>query len=64
MRLKVKMSELQKKLIQRAIEQYNHIYPCSNRTDLSDCFTVYGGKTVFWFNTEDDSTHVLFEDVC
>ncbi len=57
------MSELQKKLFERAKERYHHIYPCSDRSEWHECFTVYGGMTLFWFNTEDESTHILFEEV-
>jgi hypothetical protein len=50
-------------LIQQAIDKHEKIYPCGSVTQLGDCFTMTGDKLFFWYNTEDDSTHLLMEEV-
>lgn len=57
------MSELYMSLIQQAIDKHEKIYPCGSVTQLGDCFTMTGDKLFFWYNTEDDSTHLLMEEV-
>lgn len=51
-------------LIDKAIDKHGTIYPCANMVYLTDCFTNYDGKWIFWYNTEDNSTHVVTEEVC
>ncbi len=46
-------------LIDFAMQQYEEIFPCANREKLDDCFTDDEGRLFFWFNTRDESTHVL-----
>jgi len=53
------MNEIKNKLIIRAKETFKIIYPCGNKRDLSDCFTIIGNKLLFWFNTEDQTTHLI-----
>lgn len=36
-------------------------YP-DNCTKLEDCFTKHEGRLVFWFTTDDDSTHAVVEE--
>ncbi len=55
------MSEEKMRLIQRAIEEHERIYPCGNAALLEECFTTNEDRLLFWFNTEDDSTHLLVE---
>ena len=57
------MAELKQELIQRAVAAHQTIRPCSHKNELDDCFSMMNGKLVFWFNTEDESTHVVMEDV-
>ncbi|MBD3391656.1 MAG: hypothetical protein GF418_06355 [Chitinivibrionales bacterium] len=57
------MQEIRDQMIRRAIEAHNRITPCSNKEALSECFSLMGDKLVFWFNTDDDSTHVLVEEL-
>ncbi len=52
----------EKALIKKAIEKYGVIRPSGTKTSFKECFTSDAGKLVFWFNTEDDSTHVVIED--
>ncbi len=55
------MSEEKMRLIQKAIDEHERIFPCGSAALLDDCFTVNEDKLLFWFNTEDDSTHLLEE---
>jgi hypothetical protein len=57
------VGEKQERLIEKAIEKHERIRPCSNRTELRDCFSVLGNKLIFWYNTDDDSTHVLVDEI-
>ena len=59
------MNKTKLRLIKQAKQTYKQIYPCGARSNLSDCFTAIddGRKIVFWFNTEDDNTHVLVDEV-
>jgi hypothetical protein len=56
------MIELQNQLISEAKATYGEIFPCGEKTKLSDCFTYEEtlGKLVFWFNVAADrSTRAL-----
>lgn len=53
------MNEIKYTLIGKAIEQYVDIYPVLTRKHLRDCFTTEGDLLVFWFNTSDETTHVI-----
>ena len=59
------MNKKKQDLIKQAKKAYKQIYPCGARSSLSDCFTAIdnGKKIVFWFNTEDNNTHVLVDEV-
>ena len=57
------MNDLKKKMIRQAQKQYQQIYPCMTKKFLGDCFTVEENQILFWFNTKDDSTHVLSRDI-
>ena len=46
-------------LLKKAIEAHEKIFPCGEASLLEDCFTETGEKLFFWFNTEDDSTHIV-----
>ncbi|MBN1575047.1 MAG: hypothetical protein JW913_00740 [Chitinispirillaceae bacterium] len=53
------MNELKHTMISKAVEQYSAIYPLITKGDLRECFTTEGNTLFFWFNTADESTHVL-----
>jgi hypothetical protein len=55
------MNELKEKLITQAQRQYRYIWPCAAKDSLDECFTVSRGKLIFWFNTRDNSTHIMSE---
>ena len=57
------MSQLQLTMIKQATQRYNHIYPCSKKTSLEECFTIFGRKCCFWFNTDDNSTHMIVAEL-
>lgn len=57
------MNEIKNILINRARELYKEIEPCSNRSELSECFTKEGDMLLLWFNTSDNSTHVISADL-
>ncbi|MBN1756935.1 MAG: hypothetical protein JW863_01370 [Chitinispirillaceae bacterium] len=46
-------------MISKAVEKYTDIYPLVTKRDFGECFTTEGNILVFWFNTADESTHVL-----
>jgi hypothetical protein len=52
------MNQLKEQLVNQARERYQNIVPCYPRTDLEDCFTIEGNWLLFWYNTEDNSTHL------
>ena len=53
------MNELKTRMIFQARETFKNIYPCGTNTEFIDCFTMMGNMLVFWFNTDDHSTHLL-----
>lgn len=57
------MSEEKIKLLERAVNEYDAIFPCGHHKLLNDCFTNEGNKLMFWFNTEDHTTHLLVEEI-
>ena len=56
------MSKREIQLIKKAKEQYKKIFPCEGKDSLSECFTSHEDKVFFWFNTEDQSTHLVVTD--
>lgn len=54
---------MEEKLVQKAKDIYKNITPCGTKTSFDDCFTIYGDKIFFWFDTEDESTHLLIDEV-
>lgn len=53
------MGDVQMELIQMAIDRHEKIFPCGNASFLGECFTTTDDKLLFWYNTEDDSTHLM-----
>jgi hypothetical protein len=50
-------------LIEQAVAKYRTIYPCGLKKSLAECFTLQNNRVVFWFNTEDQSTHMLMREL-
>lgn len=57
------MDTLKHSLIEKARRTYRAVHPCGLKERLEDCFTIVGNKCVFWFNTEDNSTHVVVAEL-
>ena len=57
------MNELKTMMLKTAMERYRTITPCSAKRDFSECFTVEGNKLCLWFNTEDNTTHLIFTEI-
>lgn len=55
------MNELKTKMIRKAEKLHKKIYPCAQKTQLEDCFTKGKDCIFLWYNTEDNSTHVISE---
>jgi hypothetical protein len=55
------MDEKKLNLINKAQEQYGAIRPCDKK-QWEDCFSTYDNKLILWFNSEDNSTHILQQD--
>jgi hypothetical protein len=60
---RLNMNQMKLHLISKARELYSEIHPCTNRADLSECFTTEGDLLIFWFNTSDSSTHVMSAEI-
>lgn len=57
------MNEAKQTLIRDAIRQYKKIEPCTIAKTFDDCFTIEEGMLFFWFNTADNSTHVVAKEL-
>lgn len=57
------MNELKTNMISKAVELYSSIYPVKTKRELAECFTTEGNLLVFWFNTADESTHVITSQI-
>ena len=57
------LAEKAETMIRQAFRRHEIIYPCASKTTLSECFTLDKERLVFWFNTPDNSTHVMMADV-
>jgi hypothetical protein len=53
------LAQRKERMIQEARRRYRSIRPCSHRKELGECFTVDHRRLFFWFNTSDESTHVM-----
>jgi len=53
------MGELERKLMQKAIQKHKKIYPCSRKESFEHCFTRETDRILFWYNTKDRSTHLI-----
>ena len=57
------MGAKKRELIYRALSEYKTIFPCGKNETLDECFTQEGNLLLFWFNTDDDSTHLLADEI-
>jgi hypothetical protein len=57
------MNKLKETLIKRAKDRFQEISPCPTRGSFEESFTLENNRLCFWFNTKDQSTHVIAEIV-
>ncbi len=57
------MNKIKEKMIRKALGVHKKIYPCKGKSHFDECFTIEGKKIIFWFNTEDQTTHILFAKI-
>lgn len=57
------MSKDMKGLIRRAFKIHKTIFPCGRSKLFSESFTIENEILVFWFNANDDTTHVIGKKV-
>lgn len=53
------MNELEQRMVLKAKKKHEKIFPCAHKQHFSDCFTRHENQVFFWYNTEDQSTHVI-----
>jgi hypothetical protein len=56
------LSDLERGMIQQAIHRHSSIFPCGDKEELSECFTSENDFLLFWYNTEDETTHVMISE--
>lgn len=47
------------RLLKMAEQKYKKIRPIPAKGSFDNSFTIFNDNLIFWFNTEDDSTHVV-----
>ncbi|MBD3422364.1 MAG: hypothetical protein GF398_19800 [Chitinivibrionales bacterium] len=57
------MNEKKQKLMQMAQQRYRKIFRTTASHSWDECFTIHNNKLLFWFNTEDCSTHVVMDEL-
>jgi hypothetical protein len=57
------IDKAKEQLLFLAVQRYKRIYPCGRMHSIDSCFTVYNKRLLLWFNTDDDSTHLMAADV-
>lgn len=53
------IEELKQEIHQEALNIYKTIYPCGNRSSVTDCFMIYDNNLVLFFNVENGSTKAI-----
>lgn len=56
------MENAEKMLVVEAQKRNAVIKPLDGCNSLESCFTREGNRIIFWFLTQDDSSHVLIAD--
>ena len=57
------MNKVKINMIRKALRTHKRIYPCGTKATLAECFTFQGNKVLFWFDTEDRSTHLIIDQL-
>jgi hypothetical protein len=50
-------------LIQKALLKHGEIFPCNNKADLYDCFTLEENHLIFWYNLSSKTTCTEILDI-
>ena len=50
-------------MLRKAIAQYQEIYPTVGKASFAECFSIDEGALIFWFNTGDNSTHIMVQSI-
>ncbi|MBD3344588.1 MAG: hypothetical protein GF401_05960 [Chitinivibrionales bacterium] len=53
------LNNRKKLLIKAAKKRHGSIRPVANVKDLDESFTTHHDALLFWYNTDDGSTHIL-----
>jgi hypothetical protein len=53
------MDAVRQEMVKIATEKFGSIHAVNNRESLEECFSEEEGMLIFWFNTEDNSTHIV-----
>jgi len=56
------MNERKERLFHTALLQYNRIFPCSECDTWDECYTLENNRILFWFNTDEGTTHLLMDE--
>jgi hypothetical protein len=57
------MGKLEEQMIRKAIRRHTTIVPCDSRKSFDRSFTRASGRMVFWYNSADNSTHVVIAKI-
>jgi hypothetical protein len=57
------VGEIYRRIVLKAVKRHIKIFPCSNRKNFQECFTLYDDKLLFWYNTIDGNTHLLMQSI-
>lgn len=55
------MKRIKTRLFKKAKKKHKKIFPCAKSGGFQDCYTLHNNILYFWYNTEDDNTHVELE---
>jgi hypothetical protein len=53
------MDELKLSMRREAEAKYGKISPCGGKKTLDDCYSFFKDWFMFWFNSQDGSTHII-----
>ena len=53
------LEEIKQTMVQEAQSTFGKVHLCKRCRTLDDSFTMFDNQLIYWFNTEDDSTHII-----
>ncbi len=57
------MSPVQVEMIKEARRRHKEIFPLTKKPSFPECFTEYNEVLFFWYNSNDNSTHLVHSDM-